>query len=186
MLTPSVLAASAALDPAIAVTSADPQSYLIGVYIIYASISVALTVWLARTLFKNGQVFLDDVFAGKPGMAEAVNRLLVIGFYLVNLGYAALLLRADPASSVVGAIETLAFKLGLLLLSLAVMHFANLLVFHRIRRRINEPRHDPAPYRQAAWELPAAHHSAFELIRREQEREALAAAARSGPPIEPT
>jgi hypothetical protein len=111
------------------------SGYLIMTYAAYATISVALTIWLARTLFKNGSVFLEDVFADQPRMAEAVNRLLVVGFYLLNLGYASLLLKADHSTGAVEAIEILATKLGLLLLSLGAMHFANLFVFHRIRRR---------------------------------------------------
>jgi hypothetical protein len=111
------------------------NGYLIAVYAAYAATSVGLTVWIARTLFKNGAVFLEEVFADSPRMAEAVNRLLVVGFYLVNLGYASLLLKANGSSSLVEAIEVLSTKLGLLLLSLAGMHFVNLYVFHRIRRR---------------------------------------------------
>jgi hypothetical protein len=111
------------------------SSYLIAVYAAYATISVGLTVWIARTLFKNGAVFLEEVFADQPRMAEAVNRLLVVGFYLVNLGYASLLLKANGSDSAVSAIEVLSSKLGLLLLSLGGMHFLNLYVFHRIRRR---------------------------------------------------
>ncbi len=109
-------------------------SYLVPVYICYAVLSLFLTIWLARTLFKNGAVFLDSVF-DQPQMAEAVNRLLVVGFYLLNLGYACLLLKADASTTPISAIETLAQKLGLLLLSLAGVHFFNLYLFHRIRRR---------------------------------------------------
>jgi hypothetical protein len=109
--------------------------YLIAVYAAYAASSVGLTVWIARTLFKNGAVFLEEVFADNPRMAEAVNRLLVVGFYLVNLGYASLLLKASGSNNVQEAIEVLSSKLGLLLLSLAGMHFGNLYVFHRLRRR---------------------------------------------------
>lgn len=109
--------------------------YLVFVYLSYGLVSIALTIWLARTLFVNGAVFLQDVFADKPELAQAVNRLLVVGFYLFNLGYACLLLRADPAPTAVAAIETLAGKLGALLLSLGGMHFFNLLLFHKIRRR---------------------------------------------------
>ena len=109
--------------------------YLVVVYVLYAAASVGLTVWLARTLSKNGAVFLRDVFRDTPDLAESVNRLLVVGFYLANLGYAFLLLKAGPAETAIAAIETLSAKMGALLLSLAGMHFANLLVFHRIRRR---------------------------------------------------
>ena len=111
------------------------SGYLIAVYAAYATSSIGLTVWLARTLFKNGAVFLEDVFHDNPRMAESVNRLLVVGFYLVNLGYASLLLKANGSDNAVQAIEVLSSKLGLLLLSLGGMHFANLYVFHRIRRR---------------------------------------------------
>ncbi len=111
------------------------STYLVPVYAAYAAISVGLVVWIARTLFKHGAAFLEDVFRDEPRLAPAVNRLLVVGFYLVNMGYAALILKADGSASVVQAIEVLSQKLGLLLLSLAAMHFVNLYVFHRIRRR---------------------------------------------------
>jgi hypothetical protein len=109
--------------------------YLTTVYAAYAVLSIGLTVWLARVLFKNGAVFLRGVFKDEPDMAGAVNRLLVVGFYLFNLGYACLLLKANQSTSATEAIEVLAQKLGLLLLSLGAMHFANLYLFHRIRRR---------------------------------------------------
>lgn len=111
------------------------SAYLVPVYAAYAVIAIGLTIWIARTLFKNGAVFLEEVFPDSPKMAEAVNRLLVVGFYLVNLGYASLILKANSTASMTQAIEVLAQKLGLLLLSLGAMHFANLYVFHRIRRR---------------------------------------------------
>src|SRR5687767_14990869 len=109
--------------------------YLVVVYGAYAVVAVSLVVWIARTLFKNGAVYLEEVFADNHKLAEAVNRLLVVGFYLLNLGYASLILKAPPSESVVGAIEILSGKLGLLLLSLGGMHFMNMYVFHRIRRR---------------------------------------------------
>ncbi len=111
------------------------SAFLVPVYVAYATVAVALTILLARILSKNGAVFLEDVFKNAPKMAEAVNKLLVVGFYLINLGYAALILKADGADTEVTAVEVLAWKLGALLLSLAFMHFFNLYVFYRIRRR---------------------------------------------------
>lgn len=121
-------------DIATELVTTDPFANV--VYLVYAAASIALTVWLARTLFKNGEVFLDDVFADNPRMAGAVNRLLVVGFYLLNLGYALLTLRADHRMvNTTDAIETLAVKLGALLLALGALHMGNLYLFHRIRRR---------------------------------------------------
>jgi hypothetical protein len=112
-----------------------PSAYLVPVYVAYAAVAVPLTIALARTLFKHGAVFLEDVFDGKPRLGEAVNRLLVVGFYLLNLGYAALIMESRGGDTVVEAVEILAYKLGALLLSLGVVHFLNLYVFYRSRRR---------------------------------------------------
>ena len=109
---------------------------LLSVYLVYACASIGLTIYLARTLFKNGEVFLEEVFADNPRMAAAVNRLLVVGFYLLNLGYAFVTLKAgNEVSTHAESIETLAVKLGSLLLVLGLMHMGNLYLFHRIRRR---------------------------------------------------
>lgn len=120
------------------------RSYLIPVYITYAACALALTGWLAHTLFRNGAVFLSDVFADQPELAKAVNRLLVTGFYLLNLGYAFVLLQADEAGDRTEAIEVLAAKLGLLLISLAIVHFLNMIVFWKLRQR-RAVRHLPPP-----------------------------------------
>ena len=119
-------------------------NYLLPVYVVYLAVSVSLVVWLARTLFQNGAVFLEDVFTD-PRMAAAVNKLLVIGFYMLNLGYAALLLKADGATGSVQAFEVLGRKLGVLLVSLAVLHFVNMYVFYWIRRRARSAGPGPAP-----------------------------------------
>ena len=112
------------------------SSHLTVVYLVYAAGSLGLIVWLGRTLFRSGAVFLDDVFSENPRLAAAVNQLLVVGFYLLNLGYALLHLRADSGVvNTVQGIEVLAQKLGTLMLALGVIHFVNLYVLHRIRRR---------------------------------------------------
>ena len=119
------------------------NDYLVWVYIIYAACALTVTVWLARTLYRNGAVFLEEVFDRKD-IAVAVNRLLVTGFFMVNLGYAMFLLKSNTTSTTTGAIEILVNKLGILLLTLAAVHFVNVFVFWQLRRR-NEVRHLPPP-----------------------------------------
>ena len=53
----------------------------------YLVVSASLMAWVARTLFKNGRVFLVDVLRGDEALADSINRLLVAGLYLINLGY---------------------------------------------------------------------------------------------------
>lgn len=109
---------------------------LVTAYLLYVAISVALTIWVARTLFKNGRVFLVDVFHGNEPLADSVNHLLVVGFYVVNLGYASLALKLGyDVATTREAIEALSWKVGLVLLVLGGMHFFNLYIFSRMRRR---------------------------------------------------
>jgi hypothetical protein len=117
------------------VSASATTSYLVAVYSVYGLVSVGLTVGLAKTLFRNGAVFLESVFKDDPKMAEAVNKLLVVGFYLLNFGYACLLMKAERALDTIHAIEILASKLGYLLISLGVIHFGNIYLFHRMRQR---------------------------------------------------
>ena len=105
-------------------------------YLIYLTISVALTIWVARTLHKNGRVFLVDVFHGNEALADSVNHLLVVGFYLINFGYVSLALKLGYlVTSAQEGIEALSVKVGMVLIVLGGMHFFNLFVFSRIRRR---------------------------------------------------
>jgi hypothetical protein len=62
-------------------------------------VSIAMTVWVGRTLFRGGRVFLVDVFGGNDALADSINRLLVVGFYLVNFGFISLNLRASARPS---------------------------------------------------------------------------------------
>jgi len=105
-------------------------------YLIYLLVSISLTVWVARTLFKNGQPFLDEAFGGDERLARSVNHLLVVGFYLINFGYVTLnLQQRSLIEDARGVIEALSIKVGLVLLVLGGMHFFNLYVFNRIRKR---------------------------------------------------
>ncbi|MEL7157568.1 MAG: hypothetical protein AAFN30_13320 [Actinomycetota bacterium] len=128
----------------------------IGFYLVYAAIAVGLVVFLARTLQRNGATFLTDVF-DQPDLANAVNQLLVIGFYLLNLGYAFLIYQLQPDyAGVIEAFNELTLKLGLLLLSLGVIHLLNMAVFWRIRThrergyRPNPGAYTPPPPRPRA------------------------------------
>ncbi|MEV2216168.1 hypothetical protein AB0H86_32925 [Streptomyces sp. NPDC050997] len=121
-------------------------------YVIYLVVSIALTIWVARTLSRNGRVFLADVLQGNEKLADAVNHLLVVGFYLVNLGFVALYLSGDATiEDTRGIFEALSTKLGVVLLVLGVMHLANVYVLNRIRRRSVMEREQVPPVAPQGW-----------------------------------
>ena len=115
------------------------NNYIIPTYVTYLLVTIALTIWVAKTLFKNGKVFLVDIFHGNKELADSVNNLLLVGFYLVNIGYAVYTLQIN--SGIVSAqamIEMLSVKGGFIILLLGAMHFFNLFVFFKLRKKATE------------------------------------------------
>ncbi len=109
---------------------------IVWTYLLYLVISIALTVWVGGTLHKHGRIFLVDAFLKDERLADSVNHLLLVGFYLINCGYIVLALKTgDKPTDMQGVLEALSTKLGVVLLVLGGMHFFNLYVFSRLRRR---------------------------------------------------
>ncbi|MDP2315060.1 MAG: hypothetical protein Q8P41_19325 [Pseudomonadota bacterium] len=114
----------------------EPTDFTVLTYATYLLLSISLTVWVARTLVKNGRIFLVDAFGGNEPLADSVNHLLGVGFYLVNLGYVSLKMQTyESILSYPEVFEVVASKVGLVMLALGFMHFFNLFVFSRLRRR---------------------------------------------------
>lgn len=122
------------------------MNYIIVTYSIYLAITMALTIWVARTLFKNGKVFLIDIFHGNKELAFSVNNLLLVGFYLVNIGYAVYTLQVThKIVNVQEVIESLSLKIGLIILILGAMHFFNRYLFFTLRKKATQEARYNAP-----------------------------------------
>lgn len=122
------------------------NNVIVVTYLTYIFLSVTLTIWVARTLYKRGTIFLVDAFHGNRELADSVNHLLVVGFYLINIGFVSLALKtAEIIGTSRAAIELLSDKMGMVLLILGGMHFFNLYVFSRIRRSAKVSRSSIAP-----------------------------------------
>jgi hypothetical protein len=112
-----------------------PADLGVEAYTVYLILSLALTVWVGRTLYKSGIRFLIDAMGGDAELAGSLNHLLVVGFYLVNFGFVAMNLRINEAlPDAKHVIEALGTQLGWVLMVLGFMHFFNLYIFSKIRR----------------------------------------------------
>jgi len=107
-------------------------------YILYLAITLAITIWVARTLSKNGVVFLIQCFGQNETLARSTNHLLVVGFYLVNIGFISLTLSlGNEPTTVTGAIRFLSGKVGLAVIVLGAMHFFNMGPIAQFGRKVN-------------------------------------------------
>jgi hypothetical protein len=118
--------------------------YLVTIWLVYGLAAVGLTCLLARVLHRHGAVFLGAVFSGNGDLARAVNGLLVVGFYMLNLGYALYIVRASKGLDAFAGVQFLVNRLAILLVTLAALHFVNVFAFWRIRSH-REQRQLPPP-----------------------------------------
>lgn len=131
------------------------NNIIVVTYLAYLFISVNLTIWVGRTLHKRGAIFLVDAFQGNQELADSVNHLLVVGFYLINIGFVSLVLKtANVIDTSRAAIELLSDKMGMVMLILGGMHLFNLYVFSRIRRSSHAGRPPVAPDAMLKVEIP--------------------------------
>ena len=113
---------------------------LIG-YTIYLPVALALTFIVSRTLFKNGKIFMLDIFKGREEIANATNKLFETGFYLLNLGYALMILKLSLRNdSYQSLVEALSHKIGGFSIYLGIMLFLNLYFFFRGKRKARQSR----------------------------------------------
>ena len=112
------------------------MNYIIITYLIYLLLTISITIWVANTLFRNGKIFLFDIFIGNTDLANSVYNLLLTGFYLINIGYAVYTLQVTNAiTNMQLVIEELSIKIGLIILILGAMHFFNLYIFFKLRKK---------------------------------------------------
>jgi hypothetical protein len=111
---------------------------LIG-YSIYLPIALFLTYYVSKTLFKNGNIFMLDIFRGREEIAEATNKLFETGFYLLNIGFALMILEIQLyQNNYQELVEKLSYKIGGFSIYLGIMLFFNLYFFFRGKRKAKE------------------------------------------------
>jgi len=104
-------------------------------YGIYLPVVIVLTWYVAYVLFKNSKVFMLEIFRGKEGIAISTNKLFETGFYLLNLGYAFLVMEIyGEIFDNRNLLETLSTKIGGFCIYLGIMLFFNMYLFFRGRR----------------------------------------------------
>ncbi len=103
-------------------------------YLIYLPVTILLTLYVAHTLFKNARIFMLDIFHGRIEIAEATNTLFKVGFYLLNLGFALIIMETYAISNPQTMLEVLSYKVGGFSIYLGLMLFINLYLFFRGKR----------------------------------------------------
>ena len=110
---------------------------IIASYALYLILAIGMTIWVAHTLSTNGEIFLIDCFGHDAKLAKSTNHLLVVGFYLINIGFILLTLQwGQVPVDVPDAIRFVATKVGLAVMVLGAMHFFNMNAIAKFGRKV--------------------------------------------------
>lgn len=112
------------------------MNYYVLTLSIYLFVIIFVIFGIGRSLFKNGQAFLNDIFPHSIELAKSLNHLLITGFYLLNIGYSIFVMRNLPdILSMSDMANVLVQKVGFILLFLGVIHLLNVYVLFRMRKK---------------------------------------------------
>ncbi|MBJ7429506.1 MAG: hypothetical protein JHD28_11210 [Bacteroidia bacterium] len=115
------------------------NNFLIAAYSVYLPVTLFLTYYVAKTLFNSGKIFMLDIFKGRVEIAESTNHLFRVGFYLLNIGFAMLMLKTNyEVFNGQTLLEVLSLKVGGFSIYLGLMLFFNLYLFFRGKRKSKE------------------------------------------------
>lgn len=109
--------------------------YLLMTYLVYLTVMVVIIGWAGWQLHHAGKPFIKEVFFGDVPKADLTNNLLLLGYYLVNIGYSFVALNQLPeVNSAAALIEVLSRQIGLLIILLAALHYCNIALLLRWKR----------------------------------------------------
>lgn len=104
------------------------MSYNILAYIIFLTLIIFIIVYVGKYFYSNGRIFIIGLFNGNVTLADHINRLLLIAYYLFNIGYSFLKLRQwERINNVEMLFSSVATNIGALILILALVHYFNML-----------------------------------------------------------
>jgi hypothetical protein len=110
---------------------------VVSTYVAYLAICIPVVLFVGWTLHKNGKVFLVEIFEGNEDLANSINYLLIVGFYLAGIGFVSMMLRMGPQpTETADAIEGLSTLVGVVLLVLGVAHLLNMFLLSSARRQV--------------------------------------------------
>ena len=96
-------------------------------YIIFITIIIFIVKVVGQICYRNGNIFLASLIPDHLDMCRQINKMLLIGYYLVNIGYACMTLVSwETIHSFGQLIEVIAFRISLIIVILSVLHYINI------------------------------------------------------------
>ena len=107
-------------------------------YLIYIPLTMFITIYVGKQCHMHGLIYVKSAFSNDD-LANSVNNLLLIGYYLVNIGYAIMGIQSwEYITSAHQLISDISLHLGSIILILALLHYTNITGLALVRKFYNQ------------------------------------------------
>lgn len=115
------------------------MNYNILAYCIYIIATILLIYGLGKYFHKNGRIFIFYLFHQQTNITDSTNNILLILYYLLNMGYAVVQLYLwQRITSLSLLLSSLIEKLSFILIILACIHYLNMLIIYIYSKKNNK------------------------------------------------
>ncbi|MES2484789.1 MAG: hypothetical protein V4581_02420 [Bacteroidota bacterium] len=105
------------------------MNYNLIAYGLFFSITAYIIVVVGQICYRNGNIYVREFIPGHEDLCQRINKILLMGYYLVNIGYTATTLISWQAiTSAPNLVETLAYRTSTIILILSALHYLNLFI----------------------------------------------------------
>ena len=112
------------------------MNYNIFSYFIYGCITVYIIYWVGKLFHRNGRIFILRLFHQDESMTDTTNNILLIAYYLFNIGYAVVQFSFwDKVSDIKSMIASISMKTGVLVTILAITHYFNIYLIYFLSKK---------------------------------------------------
>ncbi len=113
------------------------MNYNILSYIIYGIITIYIIYWVGKLFYRNGRIFILQVFRNDAATTDTTNNILLMAYYLFNIGYAVIQFSFwEKVTGISSMISSVSAKTGILVTILAITHYFNLTLIYFLSKKI--------------------------------------------------
>jgi len=103
-------------------------------YIIYLILTSAVILKVGNICYNNGNVFIKNLLKENIELSIQINKALLIGYYLLNIGYSAItIITWNKIKTNAYLVEIISQKISIIIL---IMHYSNIFLIKKFIHKL--------------------------------------------------
>lgn len=106
-------------------------------YLIYLSLTSVIIIKVGKLCYDNGNIFVSQLIPNHEELCHQINKMLLMGYYLLNLGYCAMtIISWEKIQYINQLIEIIATKSAIIILTIGIMHYINIILLTKYIKKL--------------------------------------------------